>query len=133
MSEHNEWIERIRRQHQASVERGEHDGECEYDVDEGFMLCNCSKRRREAAGFTEPPTEPLWFPPPDCTHCGKKLSHDGDCWCCHECSLTWSGHGQDGAEFTDDYGDLSRCEAHGRRKCRRCELDAAAKKEPTHA
>lgn len=100
-----EWSERVAADHQASVERGEHDEKCEFDV-QGFYLCHCSKRRREAAGFTTPPTDHLEFPPPDCPRCNKELGHDGERWNCAGCSLTWDSNG-DGrsASFTDDFGD----------------------------
>lgn len=112
-----EWQERCHREHLASVGRGEHDDECEHDALGGFMLCHCSKRRREAKGFTEVPTDDLDFPPPDCPRCSEELIHDGDRWCCYGCSLTWASDGAGHtASFTDDYGDLGPCAEHGRRK-----------------
>lgn len=89
--------------YRAEVARGEHDDECEYDA-RGFLLCHCSKRRREAEGFADPPSEPLYFPPPDCPRCDRSLLHDGDQWACEDCSLAWSDNGFM-ATFTDDYGD----------------------------
>lgn len=86
----------------ASVERGEHDDLCEYDV-RGFYLCHCSKRRREAEGFTEPPGDELYFPPPSCPRCDDDLDFD-EGWACRRCHLHWNERGVD-AEFTDDYGD----------------------------
>lgn len=88
----------------AEVARGEHDDACEYDV-RGFYLCHCSKRRREAAGHKEPPTDSgLDFPPPSCPRCDEDLGHDGDGWVCVGCSLSWDSSGY-GACFTDEYGD----------------------------
>lgn len=102
-----EWAERVAAEYKAAVERGEHDGQCEYDVT-GFYLCHCSKRRREAKGITEVPTDDLDFPPPDCPRCFKSLVHDGESWRCYGCSLTWDSNGAgDSATFTDDYGDLT--------------------------
>jgi hypothetical protein len=100
-----EWKAKIASQYAAAVERGEHDDRCEHDSG-GFYLCHCSKRRREAEGFTEPPTENLFFPPPDCPRCDEVLTHDGDGWVCGECSLSWDSDG-DGRSisFTDDFGD----------------------------
>ncbi len=99
-----EWRERCAAHHQAEVERGEHDEKCEYDPG-GFYLCHCSKRRREAAGFTEPPTDDLEFPPPDCPRCDKYLYWD-EGWSCDGCSLTWESSGAgSSARFTDDHGD----------------------------
>lgn len=113
--------EGVRTRHAKSVARGEHDGECEWSAEENFHICNCSKRRREAAGFTTPPTEDLDFPPPDCPHCYKDLEHDGDGWNCYACHLSWNSSGSGtSAEFTDDHGDLSRCAEHGRRGCWHC-------------
>lgn len=99
-----EWHARVAADHWASVERGEHDEKCEFDV-RGFYLCHCSKRRREASGFTKPPSDDLYFPPPDCPRCGEGLTNDGDGWICGECSLSWDSNG-DGrsAGFTDDFG-----------------------------
>lgn len=106
-----EWDERVEADYRASVERGEHDERCEYDV-RGFYLCHCSKRRREASGFTEPPTDDLFFPPPDCTHCDKPLDHDGDGWSCYACSLSWDSNGSgESARFTDTFGDDLKADA----------------------
>lgn len=104
MSFSEEWSKRVAADYQASVERGEHDEKCEYDV-RGFYLCHCSKRRREAKGFTEPPTENLEFPPPYCPRCDEGLAHDGDSWFCGACSLSWDSRGNGPAAFTDDFGD----------------------------
>lgn len=99
-----EWAERVARNHQASVERGEHDEQCEFDPG-GFYLCHCSKRQREAAGFTEPPIDHLDFPPPDCPRCGEELIHE-EGWDCGKCSLSWDPDGAaSSARFTDIYGD----------------------------
>lgn len=98
-----EWNEECRVRHEESVARGEHDAECEYDY-RGFHLCHCSKRKREAEGFTSPPDEELYFPPPDCPRCGSGLDHDGDGFQCYGCSLCWSSDGTR-PQFTDSYGD----------------------------
>lgn len=99
-----EWSERVARDHRASVERGEHDEQCEFDV-KGFYLCHCSKRSREAEGFAEPPTDHLEFPPPFCPRCDEELVHE-EGWNCSKCSLSWDSDGRGGsAEFTDTYGD----------------------------
>lgn len=101
-----DWRERVRADHKASIARGEHDSECEFDVDAGYYLCHCSKRRREAAGVTEVPTDDLYFPPPDCPRCGKGLDHDGDQWRCYPCCLSWDSNGSgDSARFTDVFSD----------------------------
>ncbi len=100
-----EWAERVAAIYRAAVERGEHDDQCEFDV-AGFYLCHCSKRKREAAGFTKPPRDEPFFPPPKCPHCHEWLEHDGDGWNCGECSLRWDSNGAaDSARFTDVYGD----------------------------
>ena len=113
--------ERANQRHAEEVEAGKHDAECEWSAEENFRLCHCSKRRREAEGFTEPPTEDLYFPPPDCPHCDRELGHDGDGWVCRSCRLAWNTDGSgESAHFTDDHGDLSRCRAHNRRGCWHC-------------
>lgn len=88
----------------AAVDRGEHDDQCEYLKVKGFYLCNCSKRRREAAGFTEPPGDLEWVSP-ICPRCDEHVDHDGDSWTCPRCRVYWQQDGT-GAEFYDDYGDL---------------------------
>jgi hypothetical protein len=98
--------------HAEQVAQGLHDAECEWD--KNHRLCHCSKRRREAEGFTTPPDEDLYFPPPDCPHCAGDLEFDGDGFSCYKCRLSWDSRGSgSSARFTDDYGDLSRCEEHG--------------------
>jgi hypothetical protein len=94
---------RIEAEHAAEVERGEHDSACESR--ERSRLCHCSKRRREAAGYTEPPGE-LIHQAPLCPRCYGEVNVDADGFDCSDCSVSW---GRDGitAEFTDDYGDLS--------------------------
>ena len=114
-----EWTERVAVHYLAAVERGEHDEQCEFDVG-GFYLCHCSKRRREVEGFTEPPTDDLYFPPPDCPHCDEGLYHDGNGWACDNCSLSWESNGSgSSARFIDSYGDDLKADAerwHSRRK-----------------
>lgn len=105
------FFERVLERHAESVARGEHDDQCEYGP--GFYLCHCSKRRREASGFTVAPTEELYFPPPACPHCDEDLEFDGDGWTCGKCPLRWDSSGSGGAAFTDEYGDLSPCSRHG--------------------
>jgi hypothetical protein len=119
MSLHDEWLARCKAEHQASVERGEHDERCEYGTKPNgsiLLLCHCSKRRREAAGFTTPPDVDLYFPPPTCSHCDGDLDHDGDGWQCYECALSWDSNGRGSScTFTDEFGDLSPASAEERR------------------
>lgn len=117
-----EWIAKNATRYYEAVARGDHDEDCEYDV-RGFYLCHCSKRRREAAGFTEPPSDELYFPPPSCPRCDEDLDFD-DGWACRECRVHWSANGSD-AEFTDEYGD-TLAEDSARWKAQRTKLDAAA-------
>lgn len=99
-----EWAERCAERYRESVARGEHDEQCEYDPT-GFYLCHCAKRRRVASGFTEPPSESLEFPPPDCPRCDKGLYFE-EGWSCPSCSVAWDSDGRaDSAHFTDDYGE----------------------------
>lgn len=115
-----DYWQKANERHAEEVASGKHDAECEWT--EQFRLCHCSKRKREAEGFTTPPTEDLEFPPPDCPRCDRGLDHDGDSWRCYPCNLSWDTSGEgSSAEFTDDHGDLSRCEEHGRRACWHCE------------
>lgn len=97
--------------HQAEVAAGLHDDECEYGRKlklSILMLCHCSKRRRERAGFTTPPTDDLYFPPPSCPRCDRDLNHDGGSWHCYECSLFWDSRGAGcSCQFTDEYGCLA--------------------------
>src|SRR5665647_162533 len=91
--------------HAATVEAGEHDELCEWR-DAGHFLCNCSKRRREAAGFTKAPS--LVHRYPLCDRCWEEVNHTGDSWECERCHVSWRlGRGDDDrGEFTDDYGVL---------------------------
>lgn len=114
MSDMADWESRCMEHHRGQVAQGLHDAECEYGRKlkrSILMLCNCSKRRREAVGFTTPPSDDLEFPPPTCTHCDRELDHDGDTWNCGPCSLAWDSRG-DGSScwFTDDFGDLAGSE-----------------------
>lgn len=88
----------------AAVERGEHDSRCEYLRGAPSYLCHCSKRRREAAGHTEPPGDLEWVSP-ICPRCDEHVDHDGDSWTCPRCRAYWNAQGTD-AQFYDDYGDL---------------------------
>lgn len=99
---HAEWRERVHRDHAAAVERGEHDAQCEWRPT-GHYLCNCSKRRRERDGYTEPPGELIWQYPL-CPRCQEEVGHDGDGYTCDPCCAWWpNAHGK--AEFFDDHGD----------------------------
>ncbi|RSN26539.1 hypothetical protein DMC63_01500 [Streptomyces sp. WAC 05977] len=89
----------------ASVERGEHDSECEYLRGARYYLCNCSKREREAKGFTTPPGDLEWISP-ICPRCDEHVDHDGDNWTCPRCCAYWEEDGT-GAQFYDDHGDLA--------------------------
>ncbi|MBK5250884.1 MAG: hypothetical protein JJE50_15865 [Actinomycetales bacterium] len=95
----------IETRHAAAVDRGEHDGLCEWRP--GFYLCHCSKREREARGLTTPPT--LTHQYPLCSGCDREVYHNGDGWECGRCHTSWSsGAGEDErGTFTDDHGDLS--------------------------
>ena len=80
-----------------------HDEQCEQR--ERSSLCHCSKRRREAEGFTEPPM--IYFQDPVCGHCGGVVGSDGDNWACPRCKVAWPMRAGDGdrGEFLDEYGD----------------------------
>jgi hypothetical protein len=113
-----EFEARAMERHAADVARGLHDDACEYGkrLSNGtrLLLCHCSKRRREAKGFTAPPREDLYFPPPDCPRCDGDLDHDGDSWNCYECSLSWESNGSGSScHFTDDYGDITPAVVQG--------------------
>lgn len=94
----------LEQRYRESVARGEHDDQCEYLHRPGFYLCHCSKRRREAAGHTEPPGE-LIHQYPICPRCYEEVGHDGDSLTCPRCCCYWTSHGVT-ATFYDDYGDL---------------------------
>lgn len=115
-----EWEARCTAQHADEVVRGLHDDECEYGrrlKRSILMLCNCSKRKRERDGFTTPPDEDLYFPPPMCSRCDGGLDHDGDQWCCYACCLSWDSDGRGSTcRFTDDFGDLVGSEAASRKE-----------------
>lgn len=93
--------ERAMESHQAEVERGEHDTQCEFVLRP--YLCHCSKRRREAAGYTTPPDALIWQQP-ICPRCDEEVSSDGDSFTCEQCCASWDKNGEN-AEFYDDYGD----------------------------
>lgn len=103
MNSLDKWNQAIATRYAEAVERGDHDEQCEYDV-RGFYLCHCSKRRREAAGYTEVPDEELYFPPPSCPRCDDDLENDDGHWRCRDCRLIWDQYGRD-AKFTDNHGD----------------------------
>lgn len=129
---------RARHEHAESVARGEHDTRCEYLAEPGFYLCGCSKRAREARGFTTPPA--LRYPPkrdrdwrnPVCLGCGIEVGHDGDGWNCSRCCCSWpSGPGPDQqGVFYDDYGDLDADLAKIRQQ--RAEQTADTTQETSH-
>ena len=101
---HVEWRRKVLDEHAAEVADGEHDDGCEFRPN-GHFVCNCSKRRREAEGYTEPPGE-LIHQYPLCPRCRDEVSHDGDGWYCEPCCAAWDTDGGS-ATFTDDYGDLT--------------------------
>lgn len=90
--------------YRQALERGEHDGQCEWRPS-GFYVCNCSKRAREARGFTEPPGA-LIFQMPICPGCYEEVQHDGDSYTCPRCCVDWDKSGVV-ASFYDDHGDLT--------------------------
>jgi hypothetical protein len=90
--------------HRRSLERGEHDPQCEWRPT-GFFLCHCSKRAREQRGLTTPPG-PLIYQMPICPTCYEEVEHDGDSYTCPRCYVAWDLSGQD-ATFQDEYGDLA--------------------------
>src|ERR1044071_7250262 len=106
-----DWEARGKAQHEAEVAKGLHDAEGESRRRVGrvvVLMCHCSKRRREAAGFTTPPDEDLYFPPPSCPRCHERLDHDGDGWLCDRCCLSWDSNGcGSSCRFTDDYGNFA--------------------------
>ena len=104
----DEWRRRVVAEHVGAVARGKHDDVCEWRSN-GHLVCNCSKRRREAAGYTEPPGE-LIHQYPLCPRCGDEVNHDGDSFYCGPCCVAWDSSGE--AYFTDDMGDLTESVAH---------------------
>jgi hypothetical protein len=96
--------ERAAKSHAESVERGEHDDQCEYQAIKGWYLCNCSMRARFKRGLTKPPG--LEYQYPICLGCNEEVDSD-DGWHCPRCSTCWdyNSDGSDGS-FTDEYGDL---------------------------
>ena len=103
MSAWTSWGERCNAEHAAAVAEGKHDDACEWRPN--FYLCHCSKRAREARGFTTPPT--LTIPDPICDGCYGYVYFDGDRFHCDTCHVSWSDGGDgDRGEFTDDYGVL---------------------------
>jgi hypothetical protein len=92
--------EKAMQSHAEAVARGEHDDQCEYIAHP--YICHCSKRRREAQGFTAPP-EDLIFDTPICPRCYKNVTCDGDSYVCSNCAVSWNADGS-GAAFIDDYG-----------------------------
>jgi hypothetical protein len=104
MSTLDEWSKQLAVKHRAEVADGQHDERCEWH-EAGHYLCHCSKRRREAEGFTEGPF--LVYQSPLCDRCWKSVDHDGDGWRCYACNVQWDTDGyEQRGEFTDDHGDL---------------------------
>lgn len=93
--------DRAMKAYAAAVAAGEHDDECEYPTHS--YICHCSKRRRIAAGFTEPPGELIWEYP-TCPRCNETVEGDADGFTCARCCCSWGLDGQQ-ATFYDDYGD----------------------------
>lgn len=109
-----EFFAGLEEKHAVQVERGEHDEHCEFGWTVArdhawtrLYLCHCSKRRREAAGYTRPPGRLLRVRSgfPTCPRCSATPRFDGDCWICDPCRVSWDVNGT-GAEFTDEFGDL---------------------------
>jgi hypothetical protein len=103
----------INRRHAEQDARGEHDDECEWRA-AGFWLCHCSKRRREAAGRTEPPV--MIFESPTCSGCDRAAEHTGDGWACPRCHVYFGDLYDEPGNWEDDYGpdlaaDLAKWEA----------------------
>jgi hypothetical protein len=94
--------ERAAKAHAESVERGEHDDQCEYQAIKGWYLCNCSKRARLKRGLTTPPE--LEHQYPICLGCNEEVNHDGDGWNCPRCSTSWNSRNE--GHFYDEFGDL---------------------------
>lgn len=105
--DHDAWHQRCIDGHAEDVAAGEHDTVCEWRPN-GHFICNCSKRRREAAGYTEPPGE-LIHQYPLCPRCDDEVDHDGDGFYCAPCCVSWDSSGE--AHFTDDMGDLTESTA----------------------
>lgn len=102
----SEWSERIRAQHADEVANEKHDNQCEWR-ETGFFICNCSKRKREASGYTTPPGE-LQHQYPLCPRCDDEVEHDGDSFVCNPCKTYWDPTDQsDEGTFKDDNGDLT--------------------------
>ena len=99
----DEWFAKVKVRHDAEIAKGLHDADCEHR-DNGHFLCHCSKRKREAGGYTEPPGELVWNHP-ECPRCGNEVDHNGDSFYCDPCKATWP-NARGNAEFTDDYGEL---------------------------
>ena len=102
-----EWTAKCQKRYDDELAAGLHDRSCEQAPN--FRICHCSKRRREAEGYTEPPGE-LIHQYPLCPRCYCEVGHDGDSFHCDDCRATWpDSHGT--AEFADEYGDLSHSPA----------------------
>lgn len=96
---YEEWV---RDYHAFEVRKGRHDDKCEWRYD-GFFVCHCAKRQREASGLTEA-LEDIEFIAPHCPRCGAELYDLHDGWECQPCSTMWDRDGTN-ARFTDVYGD----------------------------
>lgn len=102
MSAERDFFQTTRDRHYANISR--HDEDCEWDPD-GFFLCHCSKRDREASGLTKPPA--LFIQYPICGGCNETVKSNGDGFDCPTCSTFWPYNSPDGepGEFTDEFGD----------------------------
>jgi hypothetical protein len=102
VSTERDLFQSVRDRHNANIDR--HDEDCEWDPD-GFFLCHCSKRAREARGLTKPPD--LFVQYPICGECNESVDSDGDGFTCPRCSTFWPYRFADGdrGEFTDEFGD----------------------------
>lgn len=99
----DDFVDRAEQRHAASVVAGNHDELCEWSRSQ--MLCHCHKRKREAEGFTKPPT--LWISYPTCSHCMEEVGHDGDSFVCARCHVSWRNASEDEPGwFHDEYGDI---------------------------
>lgn len=107
----------MKQRHADEVAKGLHDNGCEYgprllrnpfgDLRPTHLhMCHCAKRRRIAAGHTEPPG-PLIVQYPLCPRCYREVSHDGDGFVCKTCATSWDDDDPDDeGTFIDEYGDL---------------------------
>ncbi len=113
------YAEQMTTRHAAEVVDGKHDVQCEFGTyresanpwEKGatrvtqVWMCHCSKRRREAEGYTEPPG-PVVQQMPLCPRCHREVDWD-DGFRCDACCAYWSDTTPEApAAFMDEYGDL---------------------------